>query len=55
MRKIHSILQSVTCLPLFCCLLFVLGAAGTIHAQVAGTANLQGTVSDSTGAVIPGA
>jgi hypothetical protein len=55
MRKTHSLLQFATYLQLLCCLLFLLGTAGTIHAQVAGTANLQGTVADSTGAVIPNA
>jgi hypothetical protein len=36
-------------------LFLLLLVAGTVRAQIAGTANIQGTITDSTGAVIPGA
>jgi hypothetical protein len=34
------------------CLVLVLAIAGTLHAQIAGTGTIQGTISDATGAVI---
>lgn len=49
--------KSVRLATLLCCgclLMFTVGASNA-NAQIAGTGNIQGTVTDSTGAVIPGA
>jgi hypothetical protein len=50
-KSLRQFRGCVRILPLAAFLICVL----TIHAQIAGTANVQGTVTDSTGAVIPNA
>jgi hypothetical protein len=52
----HPLLFKRFALCLQACLVIVfLLAANTLHAQVAGTGSIQGTVTDTTGAVVPGA
>jgi hypothetical protein len=53
--KSHPVYRkAAACLQVFFVALFLL-AAGAAHAQLAGTGNIQGTVTDVTGALVPGA
>ena len=54
MKNILSSTRLAVSLRVFFCLLMFTMAC-TVHAQVAGTGNIQGSVADSTGAVIPNA
>ena len=55
MRKMHTLLRFAATLRPIVCLLVVLAAATALRAQVAGSASIQGTITDSTGAFIPNA
>ncbi|HEX3569276.1 MAG TPA: carboxypeptidase-like regulatory domain-containing protein [Acidobacteriaceae bacterium] len=53
MDCVQSVLRRVAALTPFFLLTFALATALQVHAQVAGTASIQGSVSDPSGAVLP--
>lgn len=55
MSKHSTAIRRVAVAVQACVIALLVLASCAIHAQIAGTANIQGTVTDSSGAVIPGA
>ncbi|MGA7339565.1 MAG: carboxypeptidase-like regulatory domain-containing protein, partial [Terracidiphilus sp.] len=55
MSKSHQTMRRIAAGLEACCLAMFLLAACTMHAQVAGSGTIQGTVTDATGAVVANA
>src|SRR5580698_5602358 len=55
MHQSHSIIQRLAVYLRALAVILLVVVAGSANAQVAGTGTIQGTVTDSTGAVIPNA
>ena len=55
MVAVHSGIRRMAAAASYFVLVFLIGLGLTAHAQLAGTASIQGTVTDSTGALLPNA